>query len=194
MDDLERELNEKDQVREISIRICRDIIRLSSSLIAAMNRGERKKNIDQVRELKSKVMQLQTLLAEHRDIGCSGFVEDALQEYVEAMLLRAAVEGKPFPSHIQLKVSAAAYLMGLSDLIGEFRRIVLNLIMKRKLRDAKRWMESMEAIYNAIIGLHYPSSLLNLRKKQDVARSMLDRTMGELTTASAITEGRGRNR
>jgi translin len=190
MDDIEKELDEKDQIRELALKISREIVRNSSALIASINRGEKEKKIVQsVRELKSKVLELHTLVDEHQDIYNSGFVEDALQEYVEALLLRSAVLGKQLPGHAQLRVSASVYVMGLSDLIGEFRRIALKLIMDGKLKEAEKWVREMEELYEAIMKLHYPSSLVNVRKKQDTARSLLDRTLGELTTALAVSKG-----
>jgi predicted translin family RNA/ssDNA-binding protein len=56
----------------------------------------------------------------------------------------------------------------------------------------------MEILFLAISRLHYPSRLTQIRKKQDTARAMLDRTLGELSTAIAsrtmkkAASGRGR--
>ena len=99
--------------------------------------------------------------------------------------LRCAVNGKDFPTPSQLKVDASTYVMGMSDLIGEFRRIALNRMIEGKVEEAAEWVNEMERLFVAISRLHYPSKLVQIRKKQDTARAMLDRTRGELATTMA---------
>ncbi|MEM3852443.1 MAG: hypothetical protein QXP70_05525 [Methanomassiliicoccales archaeon] len=186
MEEVEKELEEKDQVREIAIRLSREIIRLSSEMIFNIVRGAGEKTtVESARTLKSKVIELRTLLEDHADINNAQYVDDAMQEYVEAILLRTAVSGKPLPGPEELRVRAATYVMGLADLIGEFRRIALNKLMERKIKEAEMWLSSMEEAFLAISKLHYPSALVNLRRKQDTARSLIDRTLGEIATASS---------
>lgn len=186
MSEIERELDERDELREISLKRCREIVRLSSDLIYRMQKGAGTKDVvEGFRNLKSVVMELNTLLADSYEVYYSGFVEEALQEYVEATLLRCAVSGKEFPTPSQLKVDASTYVLGMSDLIGEFRRIALNRMIEGNVDDAARWVNEMERLFVAISRLHYPSKLVQIRKKQDTARAMLDRTRGELATSMA---------
>ncbi len=184
--EIERELDERDELREIALKRCRNIVRLSSDLIYRMQKGDSAKEVvEGFRELKSVVMELNTLLTDNFEVYYSGFVEEALQEYVEATLLRCAVNGKDFPTPSQLKVDASTYVMGMSDLIGEFRRIALNRMIEGKVEEAAEWVNEMERLFVAISRLHYPSKLVQIRKKQDTARAMLDRTRGELATTMA---------
>jgi translin len=44
----------------------------------------------------------------------------------------------------------------------------------------------MEALYDIIIVLNYPDKVLPLRRKQDVARALIEKTRGEL--AFAVSE------
>ena len=186
MSEIERELDERDELREISLKRCREIVRLSSDLIYRMQKDAGTKDVvEGFRNLKSVVMELNTLLADSYEVYYSGFVEEALQEYVEATLLRCAVSGKEFPTPSQLKVDASTYVLGMSDLIGEFRRIALNRMIEGNVDDAAHWVNEMERLFVAISRLHYPSKLVQIRKKQDTARAMLDRTRGELATSMA---------
>ena len=41
----------------------------------------------------------------------------------------------------------------------------------------------MEALYDFIIDLNYPDKVLPLRRKQDVARALIEKTRSELTIA-----------
>lgn len=185
MEEVEKELDEKDAVREIAIRECREIIRKSSDLIFRMQGREREGLVEGFRELKSKVMGLNTLLDEHPDIYYSGFVEEAMQEYVEASVLRNALEGKNLQTPSQLKVNASTYLMGLSDAIGEFRRLALTSMIEGNVEDAARWVDQMEKLFAFLSSITYPAKLVQIRKKQDTARALLDRTRGELANAYA---------
>lgn len=189
--ELENQLEEMDEVREIAMRTCRQIVRSSSDMIYALHQHRSEKTIvEGFRELKSRVTEVNTLLRDHREIYYSGFVEDAMQEYVEATLLRAAVTGKSMQSPSQLKVSPTAFALGMADLIGELRRMALDAMIRGKVRDASKWVGEMERLYGALSKFHFPSKVVEIRRKQDVARSLLDRTRGELavTVASHSTK------
>ena len=47
-------------------------------------------------------------------------------------------------------------------------------------------MDSMEQLFDVIINLNYPDGVLPLRRKQDVARALIEKTRGEL--AFAVSE------
>lgn len=199
MAEVERELDERDELREIAIRKSREIVRTSSELIFKLHTDRQGRDVvEGFRQLKSSVMELETLLADNWEIYYSGFVEEALQEYVEASLFRCVMTGREIPTHLQMKVDASVYILGLSDLIGELRRAALNSMIDGRIDMAEKLVGDMEILYLAISRLHYPSRLTQIRKKQDTARAMLDRTLGELSTAIAsrtmkkAAAGRGR--
>jgi translin len=182
----ERELDERDEVREIAIRKSREIVRASSDLIFKLHKQPQAKEVvEGFRQLKTSVMELETLLAGNWEVYYSGFVEEALQEYVEASLFRCVMTGREIPTHVQMKVDASVYILGLGDLIGELRRAALNCMIAGRTAMAERLVSDMEILFLAISRLHYPSKLAQIRKKQDTARAMLDRTLGELSTAIA---------
>ncbi len=186
VEEVEKDLEEKDELREIAMKTCRQIVRLSSDMIYSLHQHRgRKAIVEGFRELKARVTEVNTLLNEHHEVYYSGFVEDAMQEYVEATLLRAAVEGGSMPMPHQLKVDSSTYVLGLADLIGELRRMALDGMIKGKVREASKWVSEMERLYLAISKLHFPSKVVEIRRKQDIARSLLDRTRGELAVTIA---------
>ena len=186
VDEVERDLEEKDELREIAMKTCRQIVRLSSDLIYSLHQHRSEKSIvEGFKELKSKVTEVNTLLREHHEVYYSGFVEEAMQEYVEATLLRAAINGEAMLMPEQLRVNASTYVLGLADLIGEFRRIALDDMIKGKVKEASKWVGEMERLYIALSKLRFPSKVVEIRRKQDVARSLLDRTRGELAVTMA---------
>ena len=191
VEEIAKDLEEKDEVRELAMKTCRQIIRLSSDMIYALHQHKGEVAIlEGFRELKTKVTEVNDLLIDHEEVYYSGFVEDAMQEYVEATLLRTAISGGDMPLPAQLKVNASTYVLGLADLIGEMRRMALDAMIGGKVKDASRWVGEMERLYISLSKFHFPSKVVEIRRKQDVARSLLDRTRGELavTIASRSTK------
>ncbi len=181
-DMVEEELDEKDSIREIAIKSSRVIIRFSARAIMMMHKREDASEI--IGKLKEEVWHLKSLLLNHySDLFYAGFVQNAIQEYCEAMIFRAIMEGKPVPTHKELGVNAEAYLMGLGDVVGELRREALEHLRAENFEDAERMMEMMEKIYEVLMRFNYPSGLVPLKPKQDTARALIERTRSEITMA-----------
>ncbi|AGB04848.1 putative RNA-binding protein of the translin family [Aciduliprofundum sp. MAR08-339] len=179
---IEEELDDKDSVREIGIKSARVIIRLSSQSIIMMHRGE---NVDEiVRKLKEEVWHLKSLLVnQYPDLLYSGFVQNALQEYCEAMVFRSILRDEPIPSHRELGVNPEAYIMGMGDVVGELRREVLESLRNENFSTAEKYLSLMESIYEMLMRFNYPSGLVPLKPKQDTARSLIEKTRSEITIA-----------
>ena len=180
---IEEELDDKDSVREIAIKSSRDIIRKASKIIVTLH--HRKDCSEDLRSMKEEVWHLKSLLIkDHPDLYYAGFVQNALQEYTEAIVFRAIIYGEDIPSHRDLNVNPAAYIMGLADVVGELRREVLEFLRREDFVDAERFLSIMEDIYETLLVFNYPSGLVPIKQKQDVARSLVEKTRGEITIAS----------
>ncbi len=179
---IEEELDDKDSVREIAIKSSREIVRTASRVIVMIH--HRTDCSGELRKMKEEVWHLRSLLLkEHPDLYYAGFVQNALQEYVEAMLLRAIVNKEDLPSHKDLNVNPSAYLMGLADVVGELRREILEFLRKENFDEAEKYLKLMENIYETLLIFNYPSGLVPIKQKQDVARSLVEKTRGEITIA-----------
>ena len=108
---------------------------------------------------------------------------DALQEAVEALLLDAALRGEVFPSPWDLGVDVEPYLLGLGDVVGELRRRALTDLAKDRIEDAERWVQVMEGLYQTLMRFDTTRAIVPLKPKQDVARSLVERTRGEVAIA-----------
>jgi translin len=106
-----------------------------------------------------------------------------MQEYVEVKLLFSYTQGEDFPSHKTLGVTPEAYILGVGDVIGEIRRLALDNIRKGTVESAAKHLEQMEMLYDFLMNFNYPSSLVAVRRKQDVARGILEKTRGDVTNA-----------
>jgi translin len=112
-----------------------------------------------------------------------GVVEAALQEWVEASLLWAIVEGHPFPTPSELGVHAEAYLLGLADVVGELRRLTITALGRAEVDTAKALLEDMDDLAGMLMRFDFPRSVLSMKPKQDMARSLVERTRGDVEVA-----------
>lgn len=110
-------------------------------------------------------------------------VRDALQEGVEAILLEAALHDRPFPGPNDLGVEVEPYVLGLGDVVGELRRCALTGLAQDDLVSAERWVRLMEAVYQTLMRFDTTRAIVPLKPKQDTARSLLERTRGEVVMA-----------
>jgi translin len=118
--------------------------------------------------------------------GDEGLAEDALQEGDEALLLIAVMERTDFPSHEELGVPPESYLLGLGDVVGEVRRLVLTELTRGDVVRAAEMLAVMESIYRTLLGFETTRAIVSLKPKQDTARALVERTRGEVTMARLL--------
>jgi len=180
--EIESRLDEKDEVRELTIKSSRTIARLSGSVIQALHRGADVSA--QLHETREEVLKLKSLLEDHPDLFHAGIVENAMQEACEAFLVHAIIESEPLPRPKELGVTDTAYLLGLGDVVGELRRLALEHLRRGDIHPASAFLEKMERILDALMRFDYPTALVALKRKQDVARSLIEKTRGEVAVAA----------
>lgn len=183
MTKIETELDEKDAIREVALKSSRAVVRLSGSMIRGLHRKE--KVDDQLKELKDEVSRLSGLLADHPDIAVAGYVESAYQEYAEVATIMAILEKDDVPSPDELGIGNVPYLLGLADVVGELRRFALDELKEGKMENADNYLDKMEDIFSALMRFDYPDAILPIRRKQDVVRSLLEKTRGEVAVATS---------
>ncbi len=184
IDEVERALNEKDTVREIALKASRDILRRSKEAIAMMHRG--KEVLETLRKLREDHMALISTLEEHPELVHAGYVSDASQEFTEAMALYTVLTGEEIPSPRELKVDAGSFAMGLADVVGELRRSALDHLKNGDANTAELRLAQMEEIYEQLMRLDYPSAIVQIRQKQDMARALIEKTRGEVAISKRL--------
>jgi translin len=107
-------------------------------------------------------------------------VEDAMQELAEAAIMVSIASEDDLPTPEELGVPMSSYLMGLADSIGELRRFALDALKEGRMEDALRYLEMMEDMYQVIMRFDFPDALVAIRRKQDIARSLVEKTRGEV--------------
>ncbi|VVB68253.1 Translin family protein [uncultured archaeon] len=114
----------------------------------------------------------------------AGFVDGAEQEYAEARHVYSVITRQEILTPEEIGVEPVNYLAGLGDTTGELRRHILDLIRSGRAKEGERFLELMEEIHNLLMLFDYPEAVTKgLRRKSDLARSMLERTRGDLTNA-----------
>jgi translin len=113
----------------------------------------------------------------------AGLARDALQEGVEALLLEAIVRGEPIPGPTRIGVDPEEYLLGLGDVIGEIRRLALTSLSEGAWEKADHHLQLMERLYLDLMRFDTTRAIVQLKPKQDSARTLLERTRGEVVLA-----------
>jgi translin len=178
---IESRLEEKDQVREVAIKSARAINRLSGSIVHLIHKGEDVRPM--MNEALDETHRLRSLLEDYPEIWESGLVEGALQELAEAAILLALVHDDELPDPDDMGITGNAYLLGMADAIGELRRFALEKLREGEVDEAKIYLEIMEEIFLVIMRFDFPDALIPIRRKQDVARSLLEKTRGDVAVA-----------
>jgi len=159
--------------------------RLSKQAILFTHQGrfaDSGKLLKEVEELFSK---LRKVAKNYPDMLYSGIVDAAFQEYSEAHILLRLVEEDRFVGPDELGVPAISYVLGLADVIGEFRRRALDSLRKGDVKTAEDCLQTMEQIYVELMSMDEAYMLVpGLRRKSDVARHIIEATRGDVTIES----------
>ncbi len=122
--------------------------------------------------------------SDHPDVRWAGYLQDAQKEYAEAGVTFALVTGDAIPGPEDLGVQDAPYLNGMAEAIGEGRRHCLDLLRAGEVEKAQRTLEVLEDLYGVLVTMDYPDAItLNLRRSTDIARSLIEKTRGDLSIA-----------
>lgn len=168
--------------RDLALAQTRVLTRHCANAIRAIHRDEKDLALEHLTEAQKLVKTLKTDLAGYPDLYFAGYTQDALKEYSEANLVFALVQAHKLPLPDDLGVEAATYMQGLAEAAGELRRRCLDKLRVGDSEEAVRLLGLMDDIYTELITMDYPDAVTGgLRRLTDIARSILERTRGDLT-------------
>jgi translin len=177
-------LGAKHRAREDAFTESRKAIRASANAIRAIHRRERAEADDLVAQAGDALRAAIAACEGQPEVRWAGFVHDAAKEYAEARLTVALVTQQPLPSPDELGVEDTAWLNGAAEAIGELRRHLLDELRAGRLERCEELLAAMDEIHSVLVGIDYPDAVTaGLRRSTDVARSIIERTRGDLTTA-----------
>lgn len=182
--EFQKRLDEKMSAREVALPAARQATRLSANAIRAIHRGEGEEAARLLEEARAALDRGEEAVADHPDVRWAGFLHDGQKEYAEAQLTRAVIEGDGLPTPDDIGVTVAAYLNGIAETIGELRRSALDLLRTGDVSRAEELLSTMEEMFHLLVTIDYPDAITgNLRRWTDVARGIIEKTRGDLTTS-----------
>jgi translin len=182
--DLHRRFDETTAAREQALPAARRSIRASANSIRAIHRLEFDRAAELIEESHTALQGGLEAVADHPAVRFAGYLQDAQKEYAEANITLAVVTGGALPTPESLGIEDAPFLNGMAEAIGEARRRVLDLMRTREVDEGERLLGEMEDMYAVLVTIDYPDAItLNLRRSTDVARSLIEKTRGDLSIA-----------
>jgi translin len=173
------------QARERALAAARRGVRSCANAIRALHRGDDDLASSLMEDARAAIGDGLDAVRDHPDIRFAGYLQDAQKEYAEARITEALVTGAGrLPGAEELGVEDAPYLNGMAEAIGEGRRFALDLLRRSDVDGAERVLSAMEDLYAVLVSMDYPDAITgNLRRTTDVARSLIEKTRGDVTTA-----------
>jgi translin len=177
--------DERMEARERALPAARLAIRSCANAIRAIHRSEWETAHRLMDQAKAAIEEGLEATRDHPDIRSAGYLQDAQKEYAEARITEAVVTGaaRP-PTPEELGVEDAPYLNGMAEAIGEARRHILDLLRHGKVAEGEAVLTAMDDMYYVLVSMDYPDAItMNLRRSTDVARTLIERTRGDLSVA-----------
>ncbi|MEX0757421.1 MAG: haloacid dehalogenase [Acidimicrobiia bacterium] len=182
-DEVRPVLDDRFAARERGISGSRTVIRSSANAIRSLHRGEFAAALELITHAGTVLAEIAEGLADHQDILHAGFITDAAKEYAEARLTAAIFAGDPLPTAGDLGIDPVPFLHGLGETVGECRRRMLDRLRAGEIDEARRLLDSMDAIVDLLATMDYPDGMTSgLRRTTDVSRSLVERSRADLTS------------
>ncbi|MEM2937364.1 MAG: hypothetical protein QXJ63_02305 [Candidatus Bathyarchaeia archaeon] len=178
---IRKELKGKEKVREKAQADMRRVTSLSKQAILFIHQkrlGEARKLLEKVKEV---ISRLNEVAKEYPNIVHGGLFDIALQEYSEANILLKLVEESRFITPEEISVPSIDYVLGLADVIGEYRRLTLDALLEGDVEKSEKCLKIMDEIYTELMAMDEAYMLVpGLRRKCDVARKIIETTRGDV--------------
>jgi translin len=177
-----KELIEINKIRESTQKSMRKTLRLSKQAILSIHQKKFFEAKRLVGNAKKIIARLKIIAKEYPEIIFTGMYSAALQEYCEANILLGLIQEKQFITPRELEVPYAEYILGLVDVIGEYRRLSLDALREDLVEKGEEYLIKMEEIYLELLTMDEAYMLVHgLRRKCDVARKIIESTRGDIT-------------
>ncbi len=181
-DQIRESFNQQNDKRDKALAQSRELTRHAARAIRAIHREDNDLAQEHLAQANQLAEALRTGLADEPDLYFSGYTQDALKEFVEAHLTVATILNQDWPTPEDLQVAYATYLNGMSEVIGELRRRIMDLMRAGHSPEVERLLEVMDDIYALLVTMDYPDALTyGLRRRTDIARSIIERTQADVT-------------
>jgi len=180
--EVKNELMEKNKIREETHEDMRKATSLSKQAILLIHQKKYDEAEKMVVEAKEKILSLQKVANDCPEIIYGGMFSAALQEYSEAKILFTLVKQARFVTPAEINVPSVDYVLGLADVIGEYRRLALDNLREGKVEKGEECLKIMDQVFIQLLALDEAYMLVpGLRHKSDIARRIIEATRGDIT-------------
>ncbi len=183
-DRIRQTLSSRDAARERVLPRCREAIRHCGNAIRAVHRQEFAQAAQLLKSARNLLTEVEPAISSYGELSYAGFVRDAQKEFAEGSITLALVTGNRLPDPEELGIDAVAYLNGMGEAVGEFRRYLLDSMRQGDLSRGEELLSAMDDIYNVLVTIDFPDAITGgLRHTTDMVRGVLERTRSDLTLA-----------
>jgi len=173
---------EKNKVRDETHESMRKATSLSKQAILLIHQKRIKDAQEMLESANEMISSLQKLADECPEIIYGGMFSAALQEYSEANIFLMLVKEGRFVTPSEIHVPSVDYVLGLADVIGEYRRLALDNLREGKVEAGEECLKIMDQVFMQLLALDEAYMLVpGLRHKSDIARRIIENTRGDIT-------------
>jgi translin len=179
---IKNDLMQKNDVREQAHESMRKATSLSKQAILLIHQKKYADAEELIESAKEKISNLQDLAKQYPEIIYGGMFSAALQEHSEARIFLTLIKESRFITPAEVGVPSVDYVLGLADVIGEYRRLALDDLREGEVRKGEECLEIMDQIFIQLLALDEAYMLVpGLRHKSDTARRIIESTRGDVT-------------
>ena len=173
---------QKNEVREQAHESMRKTTSQSKQAILLIHQKKYDDAEKLIESAKEKIRNLQDLARQYPEIVYGGMFSAALQEYSEARIFLTLIQESRFITPSEVNVSSVDYVLGLADVIGEYRRLALDNLREGEVKKGEECLEIMDQVFIQLLALDEAYMLVpGLRHKSDAARRIIEATRGDVT-------------
>ncbi len=179
---IKNDLMQKNDVREQAHESMRKATSLSKQAILLIHQKKYADAEELIENAKEKISNLQDLAKQYPEIIYGGMFSAALQEHSEARIFLTLIKESRFITPAEVGVPSVDYVLGLADVIGEYRRLALDDLREGEVRKGEECLEIMDQIFIQLLALDEAYMFVpGLRHKSDTARRIIESTRGDVT-------------
>ncbi len=135
-----------------------------------------------VAEAKTLIQSVQEQAKEYPEVIYGGMLSAAFQEYAEANIFLTLIKEERFVAPAEIEVPSVDYVLGLADVIGEYRRLALDYLREGEVEKGVKCLQVMDEVFIQLLALDEAYMLVpGLRHKSDTARRIIENTRGDIT-------------
>jgi translin len=179
---IKQELVKKNLLREQTHESMRKATSRSKQAILLVHQKRFSEAKEMVAEAKEKLQTLQEQAKETPDVVYGGMLNAAYQEFAEANIFLTLITEERFVTPEEIGVPYVDYVLGLADVIGEYRRLALDFLRFGEVEKGEQCLQVMDQIFIQLQSLDEAYMLVSgLRHKSDTARKIIEATRGDIT-------------